>query len=64
MIAKLAKCAALLLTVVTAKDSLVALEEPEVQSAPQVKASDLDWFLFSLGILLGSSVEFGTNFGA
>ena len=62
MITKIAKCAATLLTVVTAKDSLAAFEKPEVKAVED--ATDLDWFLFALGITLGSSVELGTNFGA
>ena len=32
--------------------------------SPNVQASSLDWGLFSLGVILGSSVEAGTNVGA
>ena len=59
MIKKMAKCAVALLTVATAKNSL---EEPKVKAEEYV-ATDLDWFLFSLGITLGLGVELGTNFG-
>ena len=66
MITKIAKCAAMMLTVVSAQHGISPLEFfEEKEESPQVgtKGNALDWFLFSLGVMLGASLETGTNFG-
>ena len=61
MIAKLAKSAAALLAVATAKDALPPWEKYGHEAPIVEKGSGLDWFIFTLGILSGTSVETGTN---
>ena len=55
-----------LLTVALAKQTSLDLPAEEKAFTPTVKVSgsSLDWGLFSLGIILGSTVEAGTNLGA
>ena len=66
MIKRGAKCLALLLTVVSAEQAIQHVEiDEEKSSAPLVsKGSGMDWFVFTLGFLLGATIETGTNFGA
>ena len=61
MIAKLAKSAAALMAVATAKDALPPWEKHGHEAPIVEKGSGLDWFIFTLGILTGASVETGTN---
>ncbi len=60
MITKLAKCAALLISVATANE----VAEFKKEETPIVsKGSAVDWFLFTFGLTLGLSLETGTNIG-
>jgi hypothetical protein len=60
MITKLAKCAALLISVASANE----VAEIKKEETPIVSAgSAVDWFLFSLGLSLGAGLETGTNIG-
>ena len=65
MIKKFTKCVALLLTVASAKVALEPVEKRDTEDHVQVgvTGTGLDWFLFSLGFVLGSTVEVGTNLG-
>ena len=55
-----------LLTVALAKEALFDLPAEDMSMSPtvQVSGTSLDWGLFSLGVILGSTVEAGTNLGA
>ena len=61
MIAKLAKCAATLMTVATAKDALSPWAKYEEQPPNVQKGSGMDWMIFSWGLITGMGVETGTN---
>ena len=62
----ISKVASTLLTVALAKQ--VTFDLPTYEQSPnpvvQVSGTSLDWGLFSLGVILGSTVEAGTNVGA
>ena len=66
MIKKITKFAALLLTVAVARTTVIP-EEFAPPTTPKIKASiqgsAVDWTLFSVGALLGSAIETGTNIG-
>ena len=66
MIKKLANCAALLMTVSTAKDVITAEEFFNFEKHPEVELSSTgkDWLLGTFGFLLGATVETGAEIGA
>ena len=53
-----------LLTVALAKEVTFDIQAEQKLQSPNVQASSLDWGLFSLGVILGSTFEAGTNVGA
>ena len=61
MITKLAKCAVALMTVATAQEAVTPWEKFEQEPPIVEKGSGLDWFIFTWGLLMGISVETGTN---
>ena len=61
MIAKLAKCAATLMTVASANDVVSPWAKYEEQPPIVEKGSGMDWFIFSWGLITGMGIETGTN---
>ena len=53
-----------LLTVALAKEVTFDIQAEQKLQSLNVQASTLDWGLFSLGVILGSTFEAGTNVGA
>ena len=53
-----------LVAVALAKQTSFDFQAKEAMQSPNVKASSYDWGMFSLGVILGSTVEAGTNVGA
>ena len=65
MMKKITKFAVLFLTVAVARTAVIP-EEFAPPTTPKVKAIEgtaVDWVLFSVGALLGSAIETGTNIG-
>ena len=63
MIKTLAKVAVMLLTITAAKEALAPMEEEHPKVKGWNDGTSLDWFLFSLGAIVGLGIEAGTNLG-